>query len=367
MTTPSNLSSDIASADHTDHHHLFEFTGEAAEMWPIIFKNLVFNILTLSLYRFWARTNVRRYIWENTKFKGDPLEYTGEGGELFKGFLIVLLFVFLPLIGLAVWAQLLIAKGNAGLGASLLFGVYMSFLWLVPLGIYKAHKYRLSRTRWRGIRGALEGSGTGYAWSSFGYFFLIGITGGLAFPFVENALWKKMINKTSFGDEGFRYDMPPGPLYRAFFAYLGFGFLGFIAFAVFGGFSALSSGGSIEGGAIVGFFIGYIAMLFSFGIGYAFYLHRQLIHFWDNTHYQGCRFSFTGELGDMIKMYIGNFILIVVTLGIAFPITQMRFVRYVMDHMKMVGPLDLSVISQSTEEEPSFGEGLAEGFDMGSI
>jgi uncharacterized membrane protein YjgN (DUF898 family) len=364
MPSSFNVPSAFEGSDKSVELHQFEFTGTAAELWPIIFKNLIFNILTLSLYRFWARTNVRHYIWENTRFKGDPLQYTGEGGDLFKGFLVALVFIFLPLFGLIIWAQILMESGSMGLGISIILIAYGFMLWLLPLGIFKAHKYRLSRTRWRGIRGAVEGSGTDYAWASLGYFLLLAITGGLAFPFVENALWKKMINKTRFGDKAFRYDMPPGPLYRALFAYIGFGILGFIVFGIFTGLGSVSGSGFVKG---LGFAVGYILMLFSFGFGYVYYLHRQLGHFWNNTRYQSCRFSFTGELGDMTKMYMVSFGLVIVTFGIAYPIMQMWFVRYVMANMKLVGDLDLAAIGQSKEEEPAFGEGLAEGFDMGSI
>jgi len=175
-----------------------------------------------------------------------------------------------------------------------------------------------------------------------------------------------MTNKTHFGSEVFQYDALSGPLYGAFFAYLGFTIVGFIIFFTFSGVSKMA-GGQPDAGMMFGFFAGYIAMLFAMGLGYAFYLHKQLVHFWENTHFQGCKFSFGGTLSEMIKMYLGNFALVIVTLGLAFPITQMRFVRYVMDNMKLDGTLDLAAISQSTEAEPSFGEGLAEGFDMGSI
>ena len=51
--------------------------------------NLLLNIVTLTIYRFWARTNVRKHIWACVHINGQPLEYTGKGIELFKGALIV--------------------------------------------------------------------------------------------------------------------------------------------------------------------------------------------------------------------------------------------------------------------------------------
>ena len=62
----------------------------------IVVKNLVLTVITLGIYRFWARTRLRRYFWSNITISGEPLEYTGTGRELFVGFLIALA-VLLPL------------------------------------------------------------------------------------------------------------------------------------------------------------------------------------------------------------------------------------------------------------------------------
>src|SRR4029078_10526399 len=91
---------------------------------------------------------------------GEPLEYRGTGGELFRGFLIVFFLILLPM-------------GLAGFASSLFFDVtgqaiYNLAFWgvLFPLsgiGVHRARRYRLSRTRWRGIRGGLSGRSSGVA------------------------------------------------------------------------------------------------------------------------------------------------------------------------------------------------------------
>jgi len=356
-TDQSNLRKDVED---------FEFTGEASEMWPIILKNLVFNVLTLSLYRFWGRTSIRNYIWKNVRFKGDPLEYLGTGAELFTGFIIALFVIFLPLLGIGFWGQTLLLQGS-GFGVLFILIAYMTLLFLLPLGIFRAQKYRLSRTRWRGIRGALIGNGVDYASATLGYYLLIGLTGGLAYPYVENKLWGKMTNKTRFGDGEFSYNAPSGPLYGGFLVYFGMSLIGIVLFFMISGVSTMSASGGTPTVAISSFFFGYLTLILCMGFGYAVYLHRQLVHFWGNMKYQNCHFGFKGGLGDMIKLYVGNAFLFTVTLGLAYPITQMRFARYVMQSLKMYGDLDLTAIAQTSEEEPSYGEGLAEGFDMGTI
>ena len=50
--------------------------------------NFILRILTLGIYHFWGKTEVRRRIWSAVRLNGEPLEYTGTGKELFIGFLV---------------------------------------------------------------------------------------------------------------------------------------------------------------------------------------------------------------------------------------------------------------------------------------
>ncbi|MCH7693127.1 MAG: DUF898 family protein, partial [Proteobacteria bacterium] len=67
-----------------------EFTGRRGPLFKLLVKNAIFKLLTLWIYRFWAKTWIRRYFWNNIRIDGDPLEYTGLPSELFIGFLIIL-------------------------------------------------------------------------------------------------------------------------------------------------------------------------------------------------------------------------------------------------------------------------------------
>src|SRR5262245_27555571 len=56
----------------------------------LLTKNAALSVITLGFYRFWARTQLRWFFWSSISVDGDRLEYTGEGIELFIGFLIAL-------------------------------------------------------------------------------------------------------------------------------------------------------------------------------------------------------------------------------------------------------------------------------------
>src|SRR3546814_5837419 len=68
----SDWSSEVCSSD------LFAFEGNWRDYAPIAFTNLLLTIVTLGIYRFWATTRTRRYLWANTRFIDDRLERSEE-------------------------------------------------------------------------------------------------------------------------------------------------------------------------------------------------------------------------------------------------------------------------------------------------
>ena len=90
----------------------FRFNGSWREFAPIAFTNLLLTIVTLGIYRFWATTRERRYLWSRTDFIDDPLEWTGTGLELFIGFMMVVALLFVPLLVIQFLVQALAMRGE---------------------------------------------------------------------------------------------------------------------------------------------------------------------------------------------------------------------------------------------------------------
>lgn len=360
---------ETAQEYQSEEQHTIEYVGDAADIIPIAIKNLIFNILTLSLYRFWGRTEVRRHIWSNIRIKGDPLEYTGTGGEMFIGFLVVTVLVFFPLTGLFFWAQLLIEQGKPATGGALMMVLYIAFLWLLGLAVYRAQRYRLSRTRWRGVRGGMQNKGYGYASANLGYILLLVFTFGLTYPFVANQLWKMETNDRMFGSGRFHYDADSGALYKSFFVAFFIVLVFVYAPLMYVGADLfnLEPGDQPDPATFGWFFALYFWALIVTPIVFAFFYIKQLEHFWSNMYYADARFSFTGTVGELIKLHIGNFFIVSFTFGVLGPLAQLRVVKFMATHTSLTGPLDLAAITQSDQPEDAFGEGLAEGFDIGTI
>jgi uncharacterized membrane protein YjgN (DUF898 family) len=350
--------------------------------------NALLFLLTLTLYRFWARTNVRRHIWSCVHINGEPLEYTGKGIELFKGAMFVFLVFGLPTV--LAFAGLTLAFGPehpSVIGLQLLVFLAISLLW--GAAIYRARRYQLSRTLWRGIRGALLGSTTTYALLYFGSIMARAMTFGWITPVMNLTLQQQMMGSTFFGDRPFRFKGPAGPLYPA---YALCWFVSLLVIAVLGGlliaeFTLLESEGfwaslageqggdpgspdqvSIAIGVIVvSLAVFYLLYLTLYPAIWAMYTARELIQFATYTSFDGAQFRFDATTGSIIRLAIGNALLSVLTLGVAAPFVQQRLVRYLCDRVRIEGTVNIDRIRQSRAPVSSMGEGLADALDVGGL
>jgi len=66
--------------------------------------------------------------------------------------------------------------------------------------IYRARRYRLTRTIWRGVRFWMDGSGWAYAWWAVLWGFLVVLTLGLLLPWRQAALERYKMQHSGYGD-----------------------------------------------------------------------------------------------------------------------------------------------------------------------
>ena len=187
------------------------YDGRESEILRIVSVNLILNFMTLGLYRFWAKTRLRRYFLSRIAFLGDRFEYTGTGKELFVGFLIVLailapvgvVFQFLSHYAVSQGLETVVIVQTA---------YALMFYFLIQIAVYRAQRYRLSRTSWRGIRGGQSGSAILYALFAMMWSVITLITLGLAYPLMRRSLQGYKINNARFGDESFHFEGGAGAL-----------------------------------------------------------------------------------------------------------------------------------------------------------
>ena len=93
------------------------------------------------------------------------------------------------------------------------FLIFLVIMLLWGMALYRARRYRLSRTLWRGIRSALVGSSMSYSLLYFGALLLRTITLGWSTPAMNLNLQERMIGDMRFGNMPFRFRGGAGPLY----------------------------------------------------------------------------------------------------------------------------------------------------------
>jgi len=388
-------------------------------MIGLSFVNMALRIVTLGIYHFWAKTEVRQRIWSAIRVNDEPLTYTGRGLELFLGFLIVMGVVFLPVV--VVLATLIFTFGpDHPVTNVATLALYIVFGFLFGLAIYRAQRYRLARTRWRGIRGALDGSPMTYAVTFFWTALLIPFTLGWIMPWRSTKLQSIMTNNTRFGDRPLRFDAKAGPLYGPFaIAWIGgiatyLGFFGFVGSVFFEKIMASRQVGipfiptAREVGLVLAAFI--VAGVI-FALVNAWYRARTINHFAGHTHFENARFNGKLTALGLIWLSVTNFLIMIAgalllgvivvlcampfanllnpaeslqnptgllilrLLPIAFfvgltlfgPIIQARSTGYLIRNLSLDGTAPIDEIAQTAGADVRYGEGLAEAFDVDAI
>jgi len=358
-------SSPIAAAPHISWVHP---PGGFASLSML---NGLLRILTLGVYHFWGKTEVRQRIWSAVRINGEPLEYRGTGGELFRGFLIVFFLILLPL-GLASFtSSLFLSQAMHGVFTLAFWGVV---LLLSGLGIHRARRYRLSRTRWRGIRGGLSGHSRGFAWTYLWTMLLIPLTLGWIIPWRAVRLQTALMEETRFGDKPFTFTASAGPLYKRFWlVWLGGVVLYIAAFAAIAAIIATGVPHSASGpprldqlkpDRIAAIVAVVLLSFLIFAMLQAWYSARMYNYFAERTRLQGAGFTLGATAPSLVWLAASNYLIRIFSLGFLTAVTEARSMRYIVDRLSCDGAIVWDEIGQNPDALLKRGEGLAEAFNV---
>jgi uncharacterized membrane protein YjgN (DUF898 family) len=177
------------------------FSGRRPDFRRLVVRGAFLELITLGFYRFWLATDIRRHLWSHTEVAGDAPEYTGTAKELFIGFLFamaILVPIYLAYFLLGLEAERMQSFASVPLG--------LFFYFFTQFAIYRARRYRLTRTIWRGVRFGMGGSGWNYAWRAGLWTLLTVLTLGLALPWRQAALERFKMRHTAYGNLPGRFD-----------------------------------------------------------------------------------------------------------------------------------------------------------------
>ncbi len=284
--------------------------GEAAPAYarsgPSLFwlalRASVLTILTLGIYRFWMITGLRRHYWHAIRVQGDPIEYTGTGLEKMLGFLlaIVILAIYLGLVNLGLaFLGLSYFEGNP-------FALQITVLAALPFiffAAYRARRYVMARTRWRGIRFGMETGAWGYTGRALWYWFLTLATGGLLYPLNQFRLTKFMVDRSWFGDLKFHQNGSWLGLFAHWiWLYI---VVGLMALAFWGMAADPGNPSTAVIGGLIAFF-GWMALFVMF-MRYEIVAFRYL---WSNRTLGGAKFQNDVSPSNIISVYVVGTLLV---------------------------------------------------------
>lgn len=378
------------------------FDGRRGPLLQLVLKNMVLTVLTLGIYRFWAKTAVRQGFWRHISIAGERLEYTGTGGELFVGFLIATC-VLLPFF--AVTSIVEPIASISATGAVVWNGVYFFGLFLLTqTAIFRMRRYRLTRTMWRGIRCGLDGETWDYVKAATRYWLLVIVTLGFAYPWMRAELSRHLMTRTRFGTEYFGFEATAQELLAHWrpVAWLWIGILVCAGTAL-----ALGDPEPQRPGAQIARY-SFWAMIVLLIVQVPFYVRyraREFRVFAAGTSLGEVRFESdlqtkqiiwligatailtvifllllaalfgglltqsAGGLGvALLGLTIGVLVFATVVLpAINLVIVQFGLTKAVVNSLTVINLPAVEAVIQSTQEVPGHGEGLADAFDLGEF
>lgn len=192
-----------------------DYAGRRGRLFRLALWTSLLTVLTLGIYRFWMKTRLRRYYWSAIRPGGQPLEYVGQPLEKLLGFLIAVTFLSFY-IGIV---NLLLMYVSFSFMQTNLWAYGVSLVGVVPVLFYarfRARRYILARTRWRGVRFGMEPGAWVYTWRALLHWLVTILSLGLLWPRMTFALEKFRTDRTFFGSQRFNQGGKWTMLYRPF-------------------------------------------------------------------------------------------------------------------------------------------------------
>jgi uncharacterized membrane protein YjgN (DUF898 family) len=391
----------------------FGFYGSWTAFMGVAIPNLLLTIVTLGVYRFWATTRERKYLWGQTKFIDERLEWTGTGMELFIGFVMVFFLIGVPFAIIQLVSQGLIFQGQPIIAGILTFVMFMILFYLTGVAYYRALRYRLSRTYWRGIRGGSNDPGLEYGVSYVWKQIVAALPLFLLYPWASISLWNQRWSMMSFGPYQFQSNAKWTDLMKRYLLFYLAPFLLFVM-AIYAGVQHVRTGslGPADAAAMGGLgLLAIISLYIVLPVAALLYYAKFFRVAVGGLRIGDLEFEFKARSPDWILFFIGNWaiwllaaiiavipiaflmggndwspdflrdnmsatvigtlalsaLIGAITIGLVSALIRYRSWKFFVTHMEAYGEVNLDQMSQSETVVSGHGEGLLDAFDVGAI
>ncbi len=305
-----------------------DFKGKGGDFFGIVIVNWLLTIVTLGIYYPWAKAKTLQFFCGKTSLNNDPFAFHGTGNEMFKGFIkaIILFFGLFAIMGIFIYLKLPFV-------GMLLF--YLGIFAVLPLAIHGSYRYRMSRTSWRGIRFGYRGDKQEFVKLFFKWFLLTIVTFGIYGSWFHINMRKYVFSNIRFGDADFEYDGDGGDYFMM----------------------------NLKG---------YLLTLVTLGI-YIFWWQKDIFEYFVNNlslHKEGKSVELTSTAtgGDFAGLILTNLLLIIFTLGFGYAWAVTRTMKFIFEHIKVDGNIDLDSLQQTEENfKDATGDDISDFLDIDFI
>ena len=330
-----------------------EFRGSASEYFGIWIVNILLTIITFGIYSAWAKVRRMRYFRANTFLDDHSFDYHARGGQIFLGRLI--LFIVLSIINVITTVYPLLGIATP-----------FVFLAILPWFVVRSLKFNARVTSYRNIR--LDFTGT--PWGAFKAVILGSLVSafslGILAPFASRWVNSYVFNHLRYGDRGFATDPKVGALYRgwvvpALMVVLGFLITALLLWIVVWPMILQASGAMNDMSeeqqivitilAIYAVIIPVILIFVVAGFVYHVMVRNVVLNstVFDEVHPLYSDLS----RGRFFWIYISNFVITLITLGLMRPWAACREARYVAEHTGVIPKGDIGEIMASIQASGS--------------
>ena len=376
-----------------------KFNGSGSEYFKIWIVNILLTIVTLGLYRPWAKVRTLRYFYGNTELDNSNFEYHATGKQLFVSFIIAVALLLVYLV---------ISQLNPILGLILPIALLIALPWI----IWRSMKFNLSMSSHRNVRFGFNGEISGSYIALLAYpigllaagiaalYFVSQISIWLAlalsliaypayFAMISKVTNSYVVNGSHFGQGQFSTNLEFKPFFMIILKAAGLAFLFLlvvviVAFAVI--FSSGNSGslGSLfeaitnlgTSGNATSFIFGMIISIYGIFILAGLYLlsyikaRQRMYLFSKTTLNKSITFESTLTTNKYFSVMLTNLLLLVCSLGLGYPWAAVRLYRYSIENINIQAEEGFNdFISKQSGEEGPLGEELGDAFnaDIGGL
>jgi uncharacterized membrane protein YjgN (DUF898 family) len=375
--------------------HTMLFTGSGGEYFKIWIVNVLLSIVTLGIYSAWAKVRTNRYFYGNTYLDGSPFEYHATPQQILLG----------RMIAIALFIVYVLTSELMPLVSGVLLLVLLA---VTPWIIYRSLRFTMRMSSYRNVRFGFSGRvGPMYKymflWPIIPMFVLgviavafdtIGMPDALvsvvavlafsslylSFPWVQQSITQYVMSHYRYGQGQFAVN--PALSVKKYYGVYLIAFLLFLLASAFivaviyamGMFDVVQSlqesQGNIdpsEAQAILPMLSVIYGGLFLFGFLIKAYTGTAIRNYvFARTQLDDiAQFKSTFSVGSLLVLMVTNFILLIVSLGFAYPWIKVRSMRYVAEHTCVQVEGDATqYLSQQQSKTSAIGEEMGDAFDV---